>query len=64
MKMYIFIASTMLLRPRLYNDPGTIIPRSHRAYSGTSLRLSRSFYVHHVLTTTIPELFICNTILP
>ena len=38
---------------RFYNDPATIIPRSHRAYFATSLRLSRSFYAHQVLATTI-----------
>ena len=36
---------------RFYNDPVTIIPGYHNAYSATSLRLSRSFYVHQVLTT-------------
>ena len=40
---------------RFYNDPSTIIRRSHCAYSATSLRLSISFYAHHVLTTTIPR---------
>ena len=40
---------------RFYKDPATIIPRSHRAYSATSLRLYRSFYALHVLTTTIPR---------
>ena len=40
---------------RFYNDPATIIKRSHHAYSATSLRLSRSFYAHDVLTATLPR---------
>ena len=40
---------------RFFNDPTTIISHSRRAYSATLLRLSRSFYVHHILTTIIPR---------
>ena len=55
MKMCFHDAKYYVLSIRFYKDPATIIPRSHSAYSATSLRLSRSFYALHVLTTTIPR---------